>query len=74
MRLVARGLGFGNQLRTIVVRCIKLGEKGIQQLWSAVCAKIKIQVAFTFTVVIYGFHDGNLLKSPLGGHICGEIC
>ena len=33
----------------------------------------KIPVAFTFTVVIYGFHNGNLLKSPLGGHICGEI-
>ena len=34
-------------------------------LWDAVCAKTKIRVAFTFTVVIYEFHDGNLLNPTL---------
>ena len=31
MRLVARGLDFGNQLRTIVERCIKLAKNSVQQ-------------------------------------------
>ena len=32
-------------------------------IWGAVCAKIKLHVAFIFQVGIYGIHDGNLLKS-----------
>ena len=43
-------------------------------LWGAICAKIKIQVAFTFTVVIYGFHDWKFIKTPIVGHIYGENC
>ena len=44
------------------LRQLQIGVRGV--LWDAIYAKIKIQVAFTFTVVICGFHDGNLLKSP----------
>ena len=43
-------------------------------IMGAVCAKIKIHVVFIFLVGIYEIHNGNLLKSPLGGHICSEIC
>ena len=43
-------------------------------IWGAICAKIKIHEAFIFTVEIYEIHNGNLLKSSLGGHVCSEIC
>ena len=43
-------------------------------VWGAIWVKIKTHVAFIFPVGIYGIHNGNLLKSPLSGHICSDIC
>ena len=51
------------------VVCKQLGclvdgaTQAYRYLWGAVCAKIKIHVAFIFPVGIYGINNGNLLKS-----------
>ena len=43
-------------------------------LWGAICAKIKIPSGIYFHSSNLQISRWKLLKSPLGGHIDGEIC